>query len=229
MPLTEVNFNSLFGVETKEGLHNLLSSLQNALVGDADLEIQRKEKILSTMGDVGRITTSAAERALFTGTILKLLDDTVPREVRFQLLQLLKSTGVMSPNTTLANIQSMLHSELIDSAAGNSSNLVNDANSGQLQQTSNTLMDAWKSVLKGTSDGMDERLSLLRNLVNNDAVLQQPFKSQLVSLINELEQTSHSEIRVSPVGEQISKMIIRIIMEQNYVNAIPDRSYYRLT
>lgn len=216
MPLTEANFNSMFGVETKEGLHTLLSSLQNALVGDADLEIQRKEKILSTMGDVGRITTSAAERALFTGTILKLLDDTVPREVRFQLLQLLKNTGGMSSNATLANLQSVLHSELIDSAASNSRNVENGANSSQLQQSSNTLMDAWKSVLKGTSNGMDERLSLLRNLVSNDAVLQQPFKAQLVALVNELEQTPLSEIRDSRVSEQISKMIIRIIMEQNY-------------
>ena len=111
--------------------------------------MQRKEKILSTMGDVGRITASAAERALFTGAILKLLDDTVPREERFQLLQLLKNTGVMSSNTTLANLQSVLHSELIESAA---SNFKEDGkcvlNSSQLQQSSNTLMDAWKSVLR---------------------------------------------------------------------------------
>ena len=39
---------------------------------------------------------------------------------------------------------------------------------------------------------------------------------QLVALVNELEQTPLSEIRNSQVGEQISKMIIRMIMEQKH-------------
>ncbi len=68
----------------------------------------------------------------------------------------------------------------------------------------------------GTSNGMDERLSLLRNLVNNDAVLQQPFKSQLIGLLMNWSKRRSAEIRDSHVGEQVSKMMIRMIMEQNY-------------
>ena len=235
IPLNVANFTALFGVETKEGLHNLLSSLRNALIMDPSLQIQQKESILASMEEVGRMTASAAEKALFSGAMLKLFDENAPREERFQLLQLLKNSGVMPSNITLANLHSVLHSELVESEVGKIRQVDSTMHTGsldlesrpvsQLQSTSNTLMELWKSLLgddrTGTSNGVDERLNLLKVLVKNDTVLQQTSKSQLIGLLEELEGNSLAEIRTSPVGEQVSKMMIRMMMEQ--IQSMPFR------
>jgi len=54
----------------------------------------------------------------------------------------------------------------------------------------------------------------LRNLIQHDPVLQQPLKIQLMSLVSELEDNRASDMRNSPVTEQISKMIMRAGAEQ---------------
>ena len=40
LPFTETNFRSLLGVETKEGLHAVLTSLKNSLLADASVSSQ---------------------------------------------------------------------------------------------------------------------------------------------------------------------------------------------
>lgn len=232
LPLNEINFNSLLGVEKKDGLHAVLHALRNALVTDTGIQTQTKERILAALGDAGRITATAAERALFSGAMLKLLDETVPREERFQILQLLKSSGVMASNTTLANLQSVLHSALIDSAAGNTNQTTSGMLSGgqpmesrtihspgQIQTPSSLLVEAWKSVLKAdfslSSSGVDALLGQFKEMVKNTAVLQQPFRSQLTGLVEDLASKPPVEMRNSPIGEQVSKMLLRMTLDEN--------------
>ncbi|WP_252503622.1 hypothetical protein [Sporosarcina sp. Marseille-Q4943] len=224
LPLTETNFNSILGVEAKEGLHDALNSLRDALIRDTGIHAKIKEAVLATLGDAGRMAASAAERALLSGAMLKLLDDNVPREERFQVLQLLRSSGIIPQNATLANLQTVLHSEMIDSTAGNvlqSGRLASHAMSSltQMETPSSTLLELWKSVLiaepSEASSGLDMRLEQLKDMIKNNAVLQQPFKLHLTGLLEELERTPTHEIKNSPVSEQVSKMIIRMIMEQN--------------
>lgn len=239
LPLNEFNFNSLLGVEKKEGLHDVLNALKNALIQDTGVQRQSKEMTLATIVDAGRITTSAAERALVSGAMLKLLDETVPREERFQVLQLLKSSGMMSSNTTLANLQSVLHSKIIDSASVNTNHGVSDilsgghatesrtiSPSGQMQMPATTIFETWKSVLKaepsGFSSGVEAMLGQLKEMVKNTAVLQQPFRTQLAGLIEELERNPLAELRNSPISEQVSKMIIRMTLDEN--RSMPFRS-----
>ncbi|MFS0688116.1 hypothetical protein AB1K89_02545 [Sporosarcina sp. 179-K 8C2 HS] len=224
LPLTEINFNSILGVETKDGLHDALNSLRDALIRDTGIHAKMKEAVLASLGDAGKVTASAAERALLSGAMLKLLDENAPREERFQVLQLLRSSGILPQNATLANLQKVLHSEMIGSTAGNvlqSGRLDSHAisSSSQLHAPGSTLLELWKSVLKAepsvTSSELDMRLAQLKEMVKNSAVLQQPFKLHLTSQLEGLERMPTSEIRNSPVSEQVSKMIIRMIMEQN--------------
>jgi hypothetical protein len=227
LPLNEVNLHSLLGVETKEGLHHNLNLLRNALINDTSVQTQLKETILSTLGAASKVTSTAAERALLSNSMLHLLNETAPREERFNVLQLLKSAGIAPPNATLANLQSLLHSDLADStviptrleSGIQSIESRTISPSGQMQTQASVLLEAWKSVLKtessGASASLQVELSRLKELVKNEAVLQQPFRLQLTGLIEELENNHHVDIKNSPIGEQISKMMIRMIMEQN--------------
>lgn len=227
LPLTEVNLQSLLGVEIKEGLHQSLNALRNALAEDTGIQTQLKETILSTLGAGGKLIASAMERALLSTAMLQMLNEAAPREERFQVLQILKSAGVMPPNATLANLQSILHSDLIESTAtlpkmeSGSQTMESRAisSSNPTQITASSLLEAWKSILRadssGTSAGVEVELSQLKNLLKNDSVLQQPIRLQLTALIEELESNPSVGIRSSLVGEQISRMMVSMILEQN--------------
>lgn len=223
LPLNEANLHSLLGVEKKEGLHNALDALRNALITDTGIEAMSKDRVLSRLEDAGRMTASASERALLSSAMLKLLDETSPREERFQFLQLLKNSGMLTSNITLANLQSVLHSRIIESTAGNprqSDNTILPANQGTPNHTPiSSLLEAWKSVLvtdpSGPSNGLNARLGQLIEMVKNTSVLQQPFRSELISLLEVLERTSAAEIRNSSFSERVSKMMFQMTLDEN--------------
>lgn len=234
LPLNEINFKSLLGVEKKDGLHEVLHSVRNALAADTGIQTQTKERVLASISDTGKITAAAAERSLFSGAMLKLLDETVPREERFQLLQLLKNSGVMASKTTLANLQSVLHSAFIDSVGGNTNQTGSGILSGgqtmesrtvlppgQMQTSSSSLVEAWKTVLQAestrSSNDVHALFGQLKEMVKNTAVLQQPFQSQLIGLLEELESNPPVALRNSPIGEQVSKMLIRMNLDESRV------------
>ncbi|MCM3637893.1 hypothetical protein M3152_09165 [Sporosarcina luteola] len=179
LPLNEFNFNSLLGVEKKEGLHDGLTALRNALLTDTGIPMQSKERILATVGDAGRIAVSAAEKALVSGAVLKLLDESIPREERFQVLQLLKSSGIMPASTTLANLQTIIDTTMAERVAG----------AGQI-----------------------------KDLIQNDPVLQQAYKLQLIGLLDEMEPNRSVETRSFQAGEQAGK-IMRLVAE--HIQSMP--------
>lgn len=223
LPLIEANLNSLLGVEKKEGLHSVLNALRNALIMDTGIETMSKDRILATLGEVGRMTASAAERALLSSAMIKLLDETSPREERFQVLQLLKNLGMTTSNTTLANLQSVLHSRIIESTANNThlaESTILPGNQGSPSQTpASAFMEAWKSVLVADlsrpSNGSNSRLGQLIDMVKNTPVLQQPFRSQLIGLLEGMERIPVTEIRNSPISEQVTKMMIQMTLDEN--------------
>ncbi|WP_239429779.1 hypothetical protein [Sporosarcina sp. ACRSL] len=182
LPLNTVNFNSVLGVEIKEGLHKLLSTFKTAVVEETGIQAQRKESLLATLGEAGRITSTAAERALVSGAMLKLLNDDAPREERFQVLQLLKNSGIMPPNATLANLQTVIDSLMTERAS----------EAGQL-----------------------------RNMIQNDPVLQQSLKVQLIGLFEEMKTNRPSEMSSAPASEPISKTVMRAVAE--HIQSTPFR------
>lgn len=233
LPLTTANLTSLMAIETQEGLHSLLTSLKALLSEDSGVQQSLKQSILSSVESIGRITDVATEKALINGAIIKLLDESTSQGERFQLLQVLKTSGVLPPSTSLANLQSILHSSLL---AQNQSGVQTTANldesnramveseitnsSFQKNDTQNSsLLNSWHSILK---TGMQERplevtqlLNQMKNSIQIDPVLQQSQKIQLNGLIMEVEKLSFAELHTSTSSEQLTKMLIRIVAEQS--------------
>ncbi len=110
LPLTENIFRSLLGVETKEGLHSVLTSLRNALALDNTVTPQVKDAILSALEKMAKPFAQATGGALLGQSILTLLDRSAPGEERFAILQMLKSAGVLPERTSLANLPQVLAS-----------------------------------------------------------------------------------------------------------------------
>lgn len=110
LPLTENIFRSLLGVETKEGLHSILTSLRNALAVDNTVTSQVKDAILSALEKMTKPFAQVTGGALLGQSILALLDRSAPGEDRFATLQMLKSAGVLPERTSLANLSQVLAS-----------------------------------------------------------------------------------------------------------------------
>ncbi|KAA0966530.1 hypothetical protein FQ087_09970 [Sporosarcina sp. ANT_H38] len=110
LPLNENIFRSLLGVETKEGLHSVLTSLRNALAFDNAISPLVKEAILSALEKMAKPFAQATGGALLGQSILTLLDRTESAENRFATLQMLKSAGVLPERTSLANLPQVLAS-----------------------------------------------------------------------------------------------------------------------
>lgn len=110
LPLTENIFRSLLGVETKEGLHSVLTSLRNVLALDNTVTPQVKDAILSALEKMAKPFAQVTGGALLGQSLLTLLARSAPGEERFAILQMLKSAGVLPERTSLANLPQVLAS-----------------------------------------------------------------------------------------------------------------------
>ncbi len=122
LPLTENIFRSLLGVETKEGLHSVLTSLRNVLALDNTVTPQVKDAILSALEKMAKPFAQVTGGALLGQSLLTLLDRSAPGEERFAILQMLKSAGVLPERTSLANLPQVLASLISGEGAARPSN-----------------------------------------------------------------------------------------------------------
>lgn len=245
LPLTQTNFNSLIAVETKEGLHPLLASLKTALVEDLAISTKVRTPIMESLESASRgaiAATPTVDKAVLASAVLKLLDNTISREEKFQVLQLLKQEGLLPQRTSLANLQSVLHTAVLDiEMPGVEQNMRQNqivrqqADSAtvplQIAKTDTQLpalqiLSSWQNIFK-TADqkqpaDVSQSINLLKNVIQNDPVLQQSAKIQLIGILNEIAKLPSGELRASGLSEQLSQALVKVIAEQSL--AIPFRS-----
>ena len=118
LPFNETIFRSLLGVETKEGLHAILTSLKNALATDPTVSSQMKDALFSSLDKMAKPFGQVTGGALLGQSLLTLLDSAERPEARFSILQMLKSAGVLPERTSLANLQQVLTSLLTGGEGG---------------------------------------------------------------------------------------------------------------
>ncbi|WP_339249662.1 hypothetical protein NSQ43_09640 [Sporosarcina sp. FSL W8-0480] len=70
LPLSDLNFKTFFGIETKEGIHGVLDLLRTSLVYDLDLPAQQKEGILKTLDQLRHNSNSIVEQSI-NGNVMK--------------------------------------------------------------------------------------------------------------------------------------------------------------
>lgn len=181
LPFTEATFRSLLGVETKEGLHAVLASLKNSLLADASVSSQVKDAILAALASMAKPLMQATGGALLGQSLLTLLSNTESPENRFSTLQMLKSAGVLPPQTSLANLQQVLTSLLTTTGEGTRAQAPVDANVSQQQASTQTTQ-----TLPQSTQSMQEIATLLKQLSNaSPAQMKAPIEALKVLLAAE--------------------------------------------
>ena len=122
LPFTESIFRSLLGVQTKEGMHTVLTTLKTALIADSAVTPQLKESVLTALDKMAKPFAQATGGAVLGQSLLTILDQNEHPETRYTILQLLKGVGVFPEGTSLANLQQILPSMLTSESAGRTVN-----------------------------------------------------------------------------------------------------------
>ena len=74
IPFNESNFRSLLGVETKEGLHTVLSTLRSVLTADSSISPNTKENIFTALDNMAKPFTQGTTSALLGHSFTTLLN-----------------------------------------------------------------------------------------------------------------------------------------------------------
>lgn len=235
LPLTQTNFNSLMAMETKEGLHPVLTSLKTVLAEDLSINAKVSTPILESLESISRgtiATTAATEKAVLASAVLKLLDNTASKEQKFQVLQMLKQEGILPVRTSLANLQSVLHTALMDvEMPGVEQNMRQSQQHAdpvavplQVAKTeiplpATAILTSWQNILK-TADlarpgDIAHSINQMRSAIQNDAVLQQSVKIELNGILDGIAKLPNGEIRTSGLSEQLTQVLVKVIAEQS--------------
>lgn len=116
LPITPSLFQAMMGVETKAGLQGVLDELQRAVKGDSQLPLTQKTEIQAILQQIKQPLLETNGGKLLAQALSASLDKSALPELRFQVVQLLKSAGILPPQTSLANLPVVL-AELVSSSA----------------------------------------------------------------------------------------------------------------
>lgn len=220
LPLTENIFRSLLGVETKEGLHSVLTSLRNALALDNTVTPQVKDAILSALEKMAKPFAQATGGALLGQSILTLLDRAVPGENRFATLQMLKSAGILPERTSLANLPQVLASLISGESAVRPSNALPASQSAVVPQAplvSSPFVQQVLTMLRqmGEAPPAQQKVQLesLKALIASDQGTNAQQKMMLTAMIDRA--VNAQPIALSPMKfiQEFSQAITRITAE----------------
>ncbi|WP_336822454.1 hypothetical protein [Sporosarcina sp. USHLN248] len=223
LPLTINHFNSLIGVETREGLHHLIAALSKALNNENALSEQAKSHLSSLLNGMGKQTDQAVERSIIANALNKLLETSVGREERFAVLQLLKQAGVLPIRTSLANLPSVIHEMMGDIPTQRDK----QSNEQQLPSRNNALLrnifeNASPTVHKVIQDwaafngkaNIAEQaariLASIRQTIENANDIPAKQKTELLNALHKLSNASTASLKESPEVRQISVLIAKL-------------------
>ncbi|WP_203246208.1 hypothetical protein [Sporosarcina beigongshangi] len=221
LPLTETNFRSLLGVETKEGLHTVLASLKNSLLADTAVSSQAKDAILAALDKMAKPLMQATGGALLGQALVTLLSSTESPENRFSTLQMLKSAGVLPPQTSLANLQQVLTSLLTtaeDGARpqaplnGDIAQRVSAQTTQALPQSAQGLQELvtlLKQLGNASSEQMKAPIEALKVLLAAEPTLTNGQKTELLAILNRPLGTPPAADVATKLVQEFSQALIR--------------------
>ena len=177
LPFNESVFRSLFGVESKEGLHTVLTSLRQALTSDLTVLPQKKEAIFSVLDKMAKPFAQATGAALVGQSLLTMLNNSESPEARFVTLQLLKNAEMLPERTSLANLPQVLASLLTEGTT-----------IGRPVTTQQPAMQEIMTLLRQMSSGpqasLNAHVNQLKALITSEPSLSNGNKEVLTSLID---------------------------------------------
>lgn len=210
LPLTENIFRSIFGVESKEGLHSVMQSLTTALQNDSSTPPQIRASVLQMLTQLESPVANITSNAVLGESLKVLIDHQQSPELRFSVLQLLKESGVLPRQSSLPNIQSLL-SWVIAERAG-----LPPMTQGSLSPVQLDSLTQFVSTLSFLSVGQKE--SLVTTARSNGM---QPFVNALVQMVG--GNLASQPGQVNSQGQQSILSLLNIANSSEQVNVQSQR------
>lgn len=211
LPFTEAAFRSVFGVQTKEGLHTVLASLRSMLTTDLSVSPQAKEAITASLDKMVKPFAEATGSALLGTAITTILDRSAPAETRFAAVQSLKITNILPERTSLANLQQVLTSLLIKETVP-TTNQLNQA------PVLSTQIASILSQITQVPATLHTQITSLSSIISADTSISTDNKATLMTLLNQATTGKQTIESAQRFVQQFSEVIIRMAAE-NAVSA----------
>ena len=202
LPFTESTFRSLLGVQTKEGMHTVLTTLKTALIADSAVTPQLKESVLTALDKMAKPFAQATGGAVLGQSLLTMLDQNEHPETRYTILQLLKSVGVFPEGTSLANLQQVLPSMLTSESAGRTVNGTSFSPITQQAEMSHPTLQPSQSQ-PSSPQNLQQIIGILRQIVQTPQVQLDASLSNLKALLS-----------ANPEMDSQQKMMLMAIVER---------------
>lgn len=227
LPLTQNLFQSIMGVETKEGLHSVMQSLTNALQTDQSVAPQMKMQILQMLSQLEKPVSGVTSNALLGEALKVLLDVKQSPELRFSVLQLLKDSGILPRTTSLPNLQATLASvisertgvppmtqgNLSQQQLGNITQLLSDLPFLTAGQKESLITIARSSGMQSFGNSLIQMVG--ESLANHPGSINELGQQKILSLLNRTESTSPGEKMLSLLqnAEKIEHPVLRNLVQ----------------
>ena len=230
LPFTESIFRSLLGVETKEGMHTVLTTLKTALIADSAVTPQLKESILTALDKMAKPFAQATGGAVLGQSLLTILDQNEHPETRYTILQLLKGVGVFPEGTSLANLQQVLPSMLTSESAGGTVNgtsfspITQQAEMShptlqpsQLQTSSpqnlQQIIGNLRQIVQTPQVQLDASLSNLKALLTANPEMDSQQKMMLMAIVERATNAQPSTQSVAKFVQEFSQALLKVTAE----------------
>ncbi len=198
LPFTEASMRAIIGVQSKEGLHDITAALRNLLMNDATVTPSTKDAILSTLNNVAKPLTQATGNAVLAQVVATLLDSAQSAETRFATVQLLKSAGILPPQTSLANLPQILASLMTAQ--------------GSQQQEGTPSLVVSQGQLSATATPV-QQLEALKAIIQAQTGLSTSQKEALLSNVNRLIASPPSGENATRIVQEITQNLIKMTAE----------------
>ena len=230
LPFTESIFRSLLGVQTKEGMHTVLTTLKTALIADSAVTPQLKESILTALDKMAKPFAQATGGAVLGQSLLTILDQNEHPETRYTILQLLKGVGVFPEGTSLANLQQILPSMLTSESAGRTVNGTSFSPITQQAEMSHPTLQPSQSqpsspqnlqqiignlrqIVQTPQVQLDASLSNLKALLSANPEMDSQQKMMLMAIVERATNAQPSTQSVAKFVQEFSQALLKVTAE----------------
>lgn len=219
LPFTESMFRSIMGVESKEGLHAILTTFKNALQNDPSILPQTKLAINTNLGTLIKPFGEATGSALLGQSLVTLLNSSESVDSRFATVQLLKSAGLLPNQASLANLPQILASLLTGGTQEGNGITRGAAQNQQLSTVSvQEVLVHLKQLAAAPPASVNALLDGLKGVILATQGLDSNGKDALLSIINRALSTQHITEGPTKFIQEFSQAFTRIIAENAVSN-----------
>lgn len=215
LPFTESVFRSLFGVESKEGLHTVLASLRSALMGDSTVTPQVRESVVSALDKMAKPFAEATRSTLLGKALITLLDSSDRPETRFAAVQLLKGAGVLPERASLANIPQVLTSLITNEPAVARQALPGGLPGQQVMQSTQALTSMLRQINSAPATTTNVQLEGLKALISDENGFSTANKEALTAIVDRALTARPSSEVTTRFVQEFSQALIRISAESS--------------